>query len=64
MQVFAAQPGLVGTQDKILKVAVTFLVWVIGTTQAPVPEHPSPDQLLKVEPEAGEAVKVTEVPEV
>jgi len=35
---------------------------VMLTVQVPVPEQ-TPDQPEKVEPEAGEAVKVTEVPE-
>ncbi len=47
----------------MLNVAITFLAWVIEIVQAPVPEQ-APDQPAKVEPEAGLAVKVTEVPEV
>ena len=49
---------------KILKVAVTFLAWVMETVQVPVPEHPSPDQPAKLESEAAEAVKITLVPEI
>jgi hypothetical protein len=30
--------------------------------QVPVPEHPSPDQPVKLDPVAGVAVSVTEVP--
>ena len=36
---------------------------VIETEQVPVPEQPSPDQPVKVEPEAGLAVRATDVPE-
>ena len=52
-----------GGGTAVLKVAVTFLLASIVTIQLPVPEQ-APDQPAKVEPEAGLAVKVTEVPEV
>jgi len=42
--------------------AVTFMTLDMFTVQGPVPEQ-APDQPEKVEPEASEAVKVTEVPE-
>jgi hypothetical protein len=45
----------------VLKVAVTFLMAVIVTTQAPVPAQ-SPVQPAKLEPLAAEAVKVTILP--
>jgi len=45
------------------KVAVTVIAAVIVTVQVPVPEHPPPDQPVKVYPLFGEAVKVTDVPE-
>jgi hypothetical protein len=45
----------------MLKVAVTDLLEVIVKLQEPVPEQ-SPDQPAKTEPEAGVAVRVTEVP--
>jgi hypothetical protein len=48
--------------DRIVNVAVTFCAWVIVTTQVPVPEHPAPDQPVKVESAAGVAVRVTSVP--
>jgi hypothetical protein len=41
--------------------AVTNFAAVIVTMQAPVPEHPPPDQPVKVYPLFGEAVKVTDV---
>ena len=45
-----------------VNVAVTFLAAVIDTTHDPVPEHPSPDQPVNVDPVAAAAVNVTEVP--
>ncbi len=54
------KPGAVGRLQ--LKVAVTFLLEFIVRTRLPVPEQ-SPDQLANVEPEAAEAVRVTEAPE-
>jgi len=42
--------------------AVTFRAAVILTLQLPVPVH-APPQPVKVEPAAGAAVRVTEVPE-
>jgi hypothetical protein len=45
------------------KVAVTVVAAVIVTVQVLVPEHPPPDQPVKVYPLFGEAVKVTDVPE-
>jgi hypothetical protein len=47
----------------VLKLAVTDLLAVMETTQVPVPEQPSPDQPVKVEPLAAAAVRVTDVPE-
>jgi hypothetical protein len=44
------------------KVAVTDCSALIVTVQVPVPLHPPPDQPPKLEPDAGEAVKVTEEP--
>jgi hypothetical protein len=46
----------------IAKFAVTDLAAVIVTLQVPVPEHPPPDQPVKVYPLFGEAVNVTDVP--
>src|SRR5438552_1416454 len=45
-----------------VNVAVTVVAAERVTVQAPVPEHPPPLQLLKVEPAAGVAVRVTAVP--
>ena len=45
------------------KDAVTVVDAFIVTVQVPVPEHPPPDQSVKVYPLFGEAVKVTDVPE-
>jgi len=45
-----------------VKVAVTDRASLIVTEQVPVPEHPEPDQPVKVEPAAAVAVKVTWVP--
>jgi hypothetical protein len=44
-----------------VKVAVTVVAAVIGTVQVPVPEQPPPLQLVKLEPVAAVAVRVTEV---
>ncbi|HEV8098072.1 MAG TPA: hypothetical protein VGP56_02930 [Gaiellaceae bacterium] len=41
------------------KVAVTDCSAFMVTVQVPVPVQPPPDQPAKLEPEAGEAVKVT-----
>jgi hypothetical protein len=46
----------------VAKVAVTLWSEFIVTLQAPVPEQPPPDQPLKVEPEAGAAVRATLTP--
>ncbi len=46
-----------------LNVAVIFLSWLIVTAQIPVPEHPFPDQPIKVELASAVAVKVIGVPE-
>jgi hypothetical protein len=47
----------------VAKFAVTDVVAVIDTVQAPVPEHPPPDQPVKVYPLFAEAVKATAFPE-
>ena len=47
----------------ILKVAVTVMLAERFTVHVPVPLHPPPLQPLKVEPVAGVAVRVIEVPE-
>ena len=47
----------------VLNVAVTVVFALTVTVQVPVPEHPPPDQPAKVEPEVGDAVSVTDVPE-
>jgi hypothetical protein len=47
----------------VLKLAVTDLLAVIETVQVPVPEQPSPDQPVKVEPPEAVAVRLTDVPE-
>jgi hypothetical protein len=47
----------------LAKVALTDVAAVISTVQVPVPEHPPPDQPEKVDPLAGEAVKVTKASE-
>ncbi len=44
------------------KVAVTDVAAVIDTVQVPVPEHPPPNQPVKVYPLVAEAVKVSDVP--
>jgi len=44
------------------KVAVTDVAALIVTEQVPVPEQPPPLQPAKVEPPAGLAVSVTDVP--
>ena len=47
-----------------VKAALTLCAALIVTVQVVwVPEHPPPDQPVKVEPASGEAVRVTEVPE-
>jgi hypothetical protein len=46
----------------VAKVAVTDVAAVIDTVQVPVPEHPPPDQPVKVYPLFVEAVNVTDVP--
>jgi hypothetical protein len=45
-----------------VKVAVTVVAAVTVTAQVPVPVQPPPDQLVKLEPADGEAVRVTAVP--
>src|SRR5215203_7260604 len=45
-------------------VAVTSRAWSIATVHVPVPEQPSPSQPANVDPDAGVAVSVTEVPSV
>ena len=45
-----------------VKSAVTDSTWFMVTVQVPVPEQPPPDQPAKLDPVAGEAVKVTLVP--
>jgi hypothetical protein len=45
-----------------LNVAVTLWAALIVTTHVPVPEQPAPDQPPNVDPEAGAAVRVTDVP--
>jgi hypothetical protein len=45
-----------------LKVAVTVVSRLVVTVHVPVPEQPPPAQPAKVDPPAGVAVKVTEVP--
>jgi hypothetical protein len=44
------------------KEAVTDVAAVIDTVQVPVPEHPPPNQPVKVYPLFDQAVKVTDVP--
>lgn len=44
------------------KVAVTVLSESIVTVQEPVPEHPPPDQPVKVEPDAGVAARIAVAP--
>jgi hypothetical protein len=44
-----------------VKVAVTVVATIMGTVQVPVPEQPPPLQLVKVDPGAAVAVRVTEV---
>jgi hypothetical protein len=48
----------------VLKAAEIEVAAVTETVQVPVPEHPPPLQPVNVEPVAGVAVSVTEVPEV
>src|SRR5437879_9828953 len=47
---------------RLVKIAVTACAALIVTVQVPVPEQPPPLQPEKVEPAAGAAVKVTELP--
>src|SRR2546422_7866356 len=47
---------------RLVKIAVTACAAFTVTVQVPVPEQPPPLQPLKVEPAAGAAVSVTEVP--
>jgi hypothetical protein len=47
----------------VAKDAVTDVAAFIVTMQVPVPEHPPPDQPVKVYPLFVEAVKVTDFPE-
>jgi hypothetical protein len=44
--------------------AVTDTAEFMTTVHVPVPEHPPPDQPVNVEPDAGAAVRVTELPAV
>ena len=46
----------------VAKLAVTDVAVVIVTVQLLVPEHPPPDQPVKVYPLFAETVKVTDVP--
>jgi hypothetical protein len=46
----------------VAKVAVTDVAAVIDTLQVPVPEHPPPNQPVKVYPLFDQAVKVSDVP--
>jgi hypothetical protein len=57
-------PFLVTSSRYVLsvKVAVTFLAWVIETVQVPVPVQPPPDQAVKVDPVPGVAVRTTSSP--
>jgi len=48
---------------KGINFALTVVAVFIVTVQAPVPEH-APDQPVNADPLFGEAVKVTDVPEV
>jgi hypothetical protein len=55
-------PALVTVSANVgVKVAVTDAAAVIVTTQAPVPLQPAPLQLVKIDPAAGWAVRVTTV---
>jgi len=55
-------PALVTVRVKAgLKVAVTVMFAVMVTVHVPVPEQPPPLHPAKLEPAAGEAVRVTEV---
>ena len=59
-----ARAGLGDGQAERLQreLADTEVAAVTDTTQVPVPEQPPPDQPVKVEPVAGVAVRVTDVP--
>jgi hypothetical protein len=58
-------PDLLTDKENVctLKVAVTDVAAFIVTEQVPVPEHPPPLQPANVDPPAGAAVSVTDVPE-
>jgi len=47
----------------VAKVAVTEVAAFIVMVHVPVPEHPPPNQPVKVYPLVGDAVNVTDVPE-
>ena len=47
----------------LAKVAVTAWSELIVTVHVPVPQHPPPDQPVKLEPDPGEAVSVTTAPD-
>jgi len=47
----------------VAKDAVTVVAAFIVTVQVPVPEHPPPDQPVKVDPLVAKAVKVTDFPD-
>ena len=53
---------LYAVDGDVLKTAVTDFASVIVTVQVPVPEHPPPNQPVKVYPLFAEAVKVSDVP--
>ena len=55
--------GLIVYAHEVVNVAVKVVSSLIVTLQVPVPEHPPPDHPVKVEPEAGVAVRITKVPE-
>jgi len=59
----APVPFFVTVRAKLwsVNVAVTVVAAVMVTTHGPVPEHPPPLQLVKLEPVAGAAVRVTAV---
>ena len=54
--------SIVSKPSSRIKLAVTLSAALIVIEQAPVPEHPPPDQPVKVESEDGVAVRVTVVP--
>ncbi len=45
-----------------VKVAVTEVAAVMVAVHVPVPEHPPPDQPVKIDPLVAEAVRVIDVP--